>query len=271
MMNARFDLMGGWTDAPPYYLECPAAVINLQLPQFEVRVERSEGYKDNMIIDACYKVLGIVNDRSLKLVNTIPRSAGLGGSSIVAAEVVKKIKPMFTERETINTVLDVEEEIGTRGGWQDVIGGMYSGIKLTQTSPDRVGHYQIERIKDEEFLRHCLLIDTGIRREKPSPIMKKYAQGDKFTKSVLDEIRDNALRGWEFLKAKQYFAFASLMEQSWRLVCVAEEIEPVEFDGPVGYKTAGAAGGGFIFAIYENRPENLNLPDGWKVCPFPEG
>ena len=263
-MFARFDLIGGWTDASPYCLENPGAVINLQLPQFEVRCERQEG-DENAILEAVYRVLG--KRVPIRITNTIPRSAGLGGSSILAAEAIRTIEPEILDQELIRLVLEVEREIGTNGGWQDIVGGMLPGLKLTRSFPEQ-DDLKIQDMDDTDFLSHCLLIDTQIRREVPSSIMRKYAQGDRLTVEVLKEIHCNAIIGWRLLKEKDYKRFAELMHHSWILVQRVEEIEPLVLKGSLGYKLGGAGGGGFILAIYENRPENPDLPTNWKTYKF---
>lgn len=69
----------------------------------------------------------------------IPRGSGLGTSSILAAAVVKGLLHITDGDESnenvARLVLVLEQIMGTGGGWQDQIGGLYSGIKFTTSFP----------------------------------------------------------------------------------------------------------------------------------------
>lgn len=69
----------------------------------------------------------------------VPRGSGLGTSSILAAAVVKGLL-QITDGDASNEnvarlVLVLEQLMGTGGGWQDQIGGLYPGIKFTASFP----------------------------------------------------------------------------------------------------------------------------------------
>lgn len=69
----------------------------------------------------------------------VPRGSGLGTSSILAAAVVKGLFNLIEGDESnenvAKTVLVLEQVMGTGGGWQDQIGGLYPGIKCTYSFP----------------------------------------------------------------------------------------------------------------------------------------
>lgn len=69
----------------------------------------------------------------------VPRGSGLGTSSILAAAVVNGLLRLMEEDESnesvARTVLVLEQVMGTGGGWQDQIGGLYPGIKCTYSFP----------------------------------------------------------------------------------------------------------------------------------------
>lgn len=69
----------------------------------------------------------------------VPRGSGLGTSSILAAAVVKGLLRISDEDESnenvARLVLVLEQLMGTGGGWQDQIGGLYPGIKCTSSFP----------------------------------------------------------------------------------------------------------------------------------------
>lgn len=69
----------------------------------------------------------------------VPRGSGLGTSSILAAAVVKALLQITDGDESnenvARLVLVLEQLMGTGGGWQDQIGGLYPGIKFTASFP----------------------------------------------------------------------------------------------------------------------------------------
>lgn len=69
----------------------------------------------------------------------VPRGSGLGTSSILAAAVVKGLLRITDGDESnenvARLVLVLEQLMGTGGGWQDQIGGLYAGIKFTTSFP----------------------------------------------------------------------------------------------------------------------------------------
>lgn len=98
------------------------------------------------LVKSALLVTGIIHDHILTVVGlkiktwaNVPRGSGLGTSSILAAAVVKGLLGI-TEGDESNEnvarlVLVLEQLMGTGGGWQDQIGGLYPGIKFTTSFP----------------------------------------------------------------------------------------------------------------------------------------
>lgn len=98
------------------------------------------------LVKCALLVTGIVNESSLVSMGlristwaSVPRGSGLGTSSILAAAVVKGLL-LITDGDASNEnvarlVLVLEQLMGTGGGWQDQIGGLYPGIKFTASFP----------------------------------------------------------------------------------------------------------------------------------------
>ena len=63
-----------------------------------------------------------------------PRGSGLGTASILIAGILKSIYEFFgieyNDNDICNKVLEIEQIMGTGGGWQDTIGGINKGFKL---------------------------------------------------------------------------------------------------------------------------------------------
>lgn len=98
------------------------------------------------LVKSALLVTGIVHDKNLISMGlkirtwaNVPRGSGLGTSSILAAAVVKGLLQITDGDESnenvARLVLVLEQLMGTGGGWQDQIGGLYPGIKYTTSFP----------------------------------------------------------------------------------------------------------------------------------------
>lgn len=98
------------------------------------------------LVKSALLVTGIVQENflhstglAIKTWANVPRGSGLGTSSILAAAVVKgllQISNGYESNENVaRLVLVLEQLMGTGGGWQDQIGGLYPGIKFTSSFP----------------------------------------------------------------------------------------------------------------------------------------
>lgn len=98
------------------------------------------------LVKSALLVTGIVHDKifvdvglQIKTWANVPRGSGLGTSSILAAAVVKGLLQIIDGDESTENVarlvLVLEQLMGTGGGWQDQIGGLYPGIKCTSSFP----------------------------------------------------------------------------------------------------------------------------------------
>ena len=98
------------------------------------------------LVKSALHVTGIIHDNILvdmgmhiKTWANVPRGSGLGTSSILAAAVVKGLLQIIdgddSTENVARLVLVLEQLMGTGGGWQDQIGGLYPGIKCTSSFP----------------------------------------------------------------------------------------------------------------------------------------
>ncbi|KAM4094828.1 hypothetical protein ACB094_06G224200 [Castanea mollissima] len=98
------------------------------------------------LVKSALLVTGIIHDNILASMGlhirtwaNVPRGSGLGTSSILAAAVVKGLLQITDGDESnenvARLVLVLEQLMGTGGGWQDQIGGLYPGIKYTASFP----------------------------------------------------------------------------------------------------------------------------------------
>jgi fucokinase len=106
---------------------------------------------------------------NIKTWANVPRGSGLGTSSILAAAVVKGLFQLMEDDESddnvARAVLVVEQIMGTGGGWQDQIGGLYPGIKCTQSFPGQPLRLQVVPLLAshliQELEQRLLVVFTG--------------------------------------------------------------------------------------------------------------
>lgn len=172
---ARIDFGGGWSDTPPYSIECGGTVLNAAIAldgDLPIKVEaaytddttfwlesgdlginrrmRPEDLLDYQDLSdplALHKAALILCglhenvERGIRLRTeiAIPKGSGLGTSSIVSAALLTALNRLIgaeiTSRLIFDQVLCLEQMLTTGGGWQDQVGGMVGGIKMITTNP----------------------------------------------------------------------------------------------------------------------------------------
>jgi fucokinase len=114
----------------------------------------------------------ILSESGLKIRTwaNVPRGSGLGTSSILAAAVVKGLFQLMeddaSDDNVARAVLVVEQIMGTGGGWQDQIGGLYPGIKCTESFPEQPLRLQVVPLLAsprliQELEQRLLVVFTG--------------------------------------------------------------------------------------------------------------
>lgn len=104
----------------------------------------------------------------------IPSGSGMGGSSILAAVILKCLFNHFSpalpldEEMLVFMVGQVEQLLTTGGGWQDQVGGIYPGFKLCRSNGTlettiSVEKYHVSHEFIQEFSRRTVLIYSGIQ------------------------------------------------------------------------------------------------------------
>jgi galactokinase/mevalonate kinase-like predicted kinase len=299
---ARFDFIGGWTDTPPYYFDHEAAVLNttVRLKRIGSQIDAANdkvitvsiqaadewtvyengqpliANQDHIVINAVKDVLGLVLPPvRLTIDNNIPKGSGLGGSSLLASAIYAAFVSYYEGvdlsapevRRLIDGILVVEQMMTSGGGWQDQIGGVLGGLKLISTTPGKLG-YKIQRCSPEvvEKLNRCSLVVNSNRQRRAAMILwsireKCYLQDPKAMK-LMEEIRSNAVQGFDQLQANKIGDFAQLYATTWQHVNdvetktsipLVEELTTICGDTLLGCKIGGAGGGGFVVMTFADE------------------
>lgn len=203
-----------------------------------------------------------------------PRGSGLGTSSVVAAALVcslriaaGQIPDASQQRElTSRYVLAIEQALGTGGGWQDQVGGLYPGAKFCRSVPGDPLQLQVAPIPlspavSDELHQRLLVIDTGIQRLARNvlqQVVAGYLQRDRRIITSIDRLSDLAEDARDALAGGDLDILGEVMADSWRS---QQELDP-GCSNPavdalmrrlkpylVGAKLCGAGGGGFLVGM----------------------
>ncbi|CAH9115095.1 unnamed protein product [Cuscuta epithymum] len=230
------------------------------------------------LVKCALLVTGIVKHKDLGLeIRTwshVPRGSGLGTSSILAAAVVKAILQLSSGDESnknvTRLVLVLEQIMGTGGGWQDQIGGLYPGIKFTTSFPGTPLRLQVIPLLTspqvvEELQQRLLVVFTGqvrLAHQVLQKVVTRYLQRDNLLISSIKRLTELAKAGREELMSGNIDKLGEIMAEAWRL---HQELDPFcsnkyvdnlfAFCDPFccGYKLVGAGGGGFALLLAKTR------------------
>ncbi|XP_023746428.1 bifunctional fucokinase/fucose pyrophosphorylase isoform X1 [Lactuca sativa] len=232
------------------------------------------------LVKSALLVTGILHDSNIMVMGLrvktwahIPRGSGLGTSSILAAAVVKGLLRIIDGDESnenvARLVLLLEQIMGTGGGWQDQIGGLYPGIKLTTSFPGIPLRLQVLPLLASptlvtELQERLLLVFTGqvrLAHQVLQKVVTRYLQRDNLLISTIKRLAELAKSGREALMNSNIDEVGEIMMETWRL---HQELDPHcsnQFVDALfrfahtyccGYKLVGAGGGGFALLLAKN-------------------
>ncbi|XP_026402064.1 bifunctional fucokinase/fucose pyrophosphorylase-like isoform X1 [Papaver somniferum] len=231
------------------------------------------------LVKSALLVSGIISGSGSNLSSTglkirtwadVPCGSGLGTSSILAAAVVKGLLQVMggdSSNETVaKLVLVLEQIMGTGGGWQDQIGGLYPGIKFTSSFPGIPLRLQVIPLAASpqlvaELEQRLLVVFTGqvrLANQVLQKVVTRYLQRDNLLISSIKRLSELAKIGREALMNCDVDELGRIMMEAWRLhqeldpYCSNEFVDKLfEFSDRFccGYKLVGAGGGGFALLL----------------------
>jgi len=206
----------------------------------------------------------------------IPSGSGLGTSSIMGAVLVSVVGRMvgrpLSPRELFHSVLKLEQELTTGGGWQDQIGGAVEGVKLIETGKGLVPDPRIRFVPGDLLDPaanggQTLLYYTGLRRLAKSilrEVVGRYLDRDRGAMGTLRRLHAFPPLMAETMGMRDIRGFGELIDLAWRLnveidpdhtTPVIEELRARIRRHVVGAKLLGAGGGGFLLMVCKS-PED---------------
>uniref|UniRef100_A0A0D6QT87 L-fucokinase domain-containing protein n=1 Tax=Araucaria cunninghamii TaxID=56994 RepID=A0A0D6QT87_ARACU len=220
----------------------------------------------------------------------VPRGSGLGTSSILAAAVVKGLLHVIggdESRENVaRLVLVLEQLMGTGGGWQDQIGGLYPGVKCTRSLPGQPLLLNVESLSLSsqlilELQQRMLVVFTGqvrLAHQVLQKVVLRYLQRDACLITSIKRLAKLARIGRESLMIGNLDDLGRIMLEAWRLhqeldpYCSNELVDRLfSYVDPFccGYKLVGAGGGGFALLLARTTEAADHLKDLLEASTFP--
>jgi fucokinase len=200
----------------------------------------------------------------------LPKGSGLGTSSIMGSAVLAALHRVLgrqpSREELFNATLCLEQTLTTGGGWQDQVGGVIGGVKLTVSTAGLTPQFD-SRMLAARLLSPVdnggvtLLYYTGITRLAKNileRVVGRYLDRDRTAMATLQRLRELPERIAAALAQDDLHAFGRLIDESWRLNksldpdSTTPQVEEIlRRVGPhiCGAKLLGAGGGGFLLLV----------------------
>ncbi len=206
----------------------------------------------------------------LSTASNLPKGSGMGTSSILGAAtlaVLRKAVGLEISSATLfEQTLLLEQGLGTGGGWQDQVGGIAGGVKMTET---RAGIPQVLRVKKigltasqvkglEDRLVVYFTGQQRLARNILREVMGRYLSREPGTMVLFNELTHSALACAAALKKSDWMSLATEVNRYWRIKkdlfagsttpavdALFLELRPYYLGGCL----AGAGGGGFAYFL----------------------
>lgn len=225
------------------------------------------------VTDNAFRIVGSVPEfRGIELIShcNVPMGSGLGTSSILSGGLVMALWQLmgwqWTDEELFNQVLAVEQLLTSCGGWQDQVGGIVPGWKLTTTQPGMPQRFTIDRIfltpeTSQALSERFLLVYTGQQRVAKNileQVVADWLSRRRDLVSTLTQLRAEAYLMRDALVVGDIEQFGFLLTRYWegKKVINPHTTNPMidallasVTDLCTGYGITGAGGGGFLVLL----------------------
>ncbi|MCR4852521.1 MAG: bifunctional fucokinase/L-fucose-1-P-guanylyltransferase [Prevotella sp.] len=206
----------------------------------------------------------------LTLLSAIPAGSGLGTSSLLASTVLGALNDFcglaWDKNEIGSRTLVLEQLLTTGGGWQDQYGGLLQGVKLLQTErgfqqQPTVRWLPTDLFTQPDYAACHLLYYTGITRTAKTilaEIVRRMFLNQHAELALLRQMKSHANDMFEIIQRADFNEMGRLVAKTWRQnQAIDSGTNPDEVraitalidDLCLGYKLAGAGGGGYLYMV----------------------
>ncbi len=206
----------------------------------------------------------------ISMLAAIPKGSGLGTSSILAATLLGTLADLadlgWDRTEIAHRTLALEQMLTSGGGWQDQVGGIFPGVKLTETRSG-LDQTPLVRWAPSSFFNssavrgRVLLYYTGVTRLARNilaDIVRGIFLNSRERLATLDGIGQAAHFVYDAIQRDDIDGVAEGVRRSWQLnqqldsgtnVPDVQAILDTCGDDLAAAKLLGAGGGGYLFMI----------------------
>lgn len=210
----------------------------------------------------------------LTLLSAIPAGSGLGTSSVLASTVLGALNDFcglaWDKTEIGRRTLVLEQLLTTGGGWQDQFGGILQGVKLLQTNrgfnqSPTVRWLPSDLFAQPEYAACHLLYYTGITRTAKNilaEIVRRMFLNQSEELARLRDMKQHSLDMFEAIQRADFTTMGGLVRKTWGQNQAIDsgtnpesvaKITAMIDDLCLGYKLAGAGGGGYLYMIAKDN------------------
>lgn len=323
----RIDFCGGWSDTPPICNDLGGTVLNASVALNGIKPVKAcvKRLKQNVIFvrsldlkkktvitadeeiyspidpsDWCALVkaaLVVVNHKMsdgglcISISADVPKGSGMGTSSLLGAALLSalaKLKSIKCDKRAISKMtLQLEKVMGTNGGWQDQVGGLYDGVKLLYTKKGTSQEVFVKRLRKDaedkfaEYLReHALLYFTGQKRMARNVLkgVLKFYEDNPFgiAKEIIKRLKKDSEKAFEALERCDFDVFAQTLNSYWSSKKALDPGSTNPFVESIIARIApwtsavslcGAGGGGFMFILATDKNAKKRLKKVLELSP----
>lgn len=200
----------------------------------------------------------------------LPKGSGMGTSSILGATTLAALRTAAgldaSPRTLFEETLLLEQHLGTGGGWQDQVGGIVGGAKITTTTPGipqrlRVKSIRLSSAQQKALEERLVVYFTGqqrLARNILREVMGRYLSREPGTMVLFNELVHSARACETALRRSDWLSVAAEINHYWRIKkdlfpgsttpaadALFLELRPYYLAGSL----TGAGGGGFAFFL----------------------
>lgn len=212
--------------------------------------------------------------------SAIPAGSGLGTSSVLAATVLAALSDFcglnWDKVEIGSRTLVLEQLLTTGGGWQDQFGGILQGVKLLTTERGFNQTPTVRYLPPNLFTQApydaCqLLYYTGITRTAKTilaEIVRRMFLNNNAELAILRGMKAHSAQMYEAIQRADFLCIGRLVGKTWRQnQAIDKGTNPPDVrrltalidDLCLGYKLAGAGGGGFLYIVAKDSDAALRI------------
>lgn len=216
----------------------------------------------------------------MTMLSAIPAGSGLGTSSVLAATTLGALANFcglhWDKVEIGRRTLVLEQLLTTGGGWQDQFGGILQGVKLLTTDKGFNQAPTVRYLPDDIFTQadysSChLLYYTGITRTAKTilaEIVRRMFLNHNGELAVLRDMKEHSMQMYDAIQRADFNTMGHLVRKTW---CQNQAIDngtnPAEVrritslidNLCLGYKLAGAGGGGFLYIVAKDDEASARI------------